>query len=93
MADELSVLVTGIVAGAAIMPGFFLTVPGLILVVAPLVAIALLAAATALVVLVAAAPVFLGLRLARRIRRSLPLNLTTQRTMRPSPVSAQSMAR
>jgi hypothetical protein len=74
IADELMVYVTGLVAGAAIMPGFFLCVPGLVFVIGfiavPALALALLATAVALVILLATAPVIAGRRLAGRLRRA-----------------------
>ena len=69
MADESAVLVTGIAAGAALMPGFLLCVPGvLFLVVVPLLAIGLVVAAAVLAVALAAGPLLLGWRAARRLR-------------------------
>lgn len=73
IADELAVMVTGVVAGAAVMPGFFLCAPGLafavVVAMIPVVALALVAAALALAILLAAVPVLVGRRIARRLRR------------------------
>jgi hypothetical protein len=59
-------MVTGAVAGLAIMPGFFLCVPGLVLVLAPLLVLALLAVAAGLLAGLLVVPVLLVRRIARR---------------------------
>jgi hypothetical protein len=56
----------GLFIGAAVLPGFLLTVPALIFFGLPVLALGLLAAAAGLVVVLAAAPVVLGWRITRR---------------------------
>jgi hypothetical protein len=71
MYDEVMILVTGAVAGGAILPGFLLCVPGLLLiVVAPLLLLGLLIA-VGLVVALVLVPVLVTRRAAIRVRRGL----------------------
>jgi hypothetical protein len=66
VAEGSLIAATGVFIGAAVLPGFLLTVPALIFFGLPLLAIGLLAAAGGLVVLLAATPVVVGWRVARR---------------------------
>lgn len=68
MYDELSVMITGLVAGAAIMPGFFLCVPGLALALAPLIVLGFLAVLVGLVIVLAVAPLLVAQRVAQRLQ-------------------------
>ena len=72
VAEESMFYVDAIAVGAAIMPGFLLCVPALLFILVPIIAMGLLAAAAGLIFLLAALPLRIGWRVARRLRHGLP---------------------
>lgn len=67
--DEVQAMITMPVIGFTIFPGFLLCVPGLLMVILPVVALGLLALATGLVVLTALAPLLIARALVHRVGR------------------------
>ena len=57
--------------GTPLLPGFLLTVPGLVAILLPVIALGLLAAAVGLALTVAAVPVLVGRLVVRRARHAL----------------------
>ena len=75
---------SAVAVGAAMMPGFLLTVPGLIILLAPVIAIGVLAALVAVIVAIAALPIYVGRLLARRAAHAVS-DFRIAHAMTPAP--------